>query len=256
MLKVYRLLTFAALIAGLMLTPARAAQTGASGPDAQIQADVQKALGGKRFKDVKVSSQNGVVTLSGTVAVYADKQEADKKAQRNKNAQSVENEIVVAGPAVDDNVLADKLARKIIFDRRDNSDVVFEAIHTSVKDGVVTLSGFAVNPSNKDYVVTAVANYPGVKDVIDHIEVVPQSRFDDRIRADARQAIYGARSLNRYYIDPAKPIRIIVVNGNLTLYGTVATQSDKDVANIQANTVPGVFKVVNNLQVAGAAPEK
>ena len=256
MLKAYRLLTFAVFTAGLMLMPARAAQTGASSPDTQIQANVQKSLGGKRFRDVKVASQNGVVTLSGTVALYADKQEADKKAHRNKDAQSVQNQIVVAGPTVADNVLADKLARKIVFDRRDNSDVVFEAISTRVKDGVVMLSGFAFNPSNKDYVISAMANYPGVKDVIDHIEVVPQSRFDDRIRADARQAIYGARSLNRYYIDPAKPIRIIVVNGNLTLYGTVATQSDKDVANIQANTVPGVFKVVNNLQVAGAAPEK
>ncbi len=41
-----------------------------------------------------------------------------------------------------------------------------------------------------------------------------------------------------------------MVNGNVTLSGVVDSQADKDVANIRANGVPGVFKVVNNLQVA------
>jgi hypothetical protein len=36
----------------------------------------------------------------------------------------------------------------------------------------------------------------------------------------------------------------------------VDNQGDKDVANIRANGVPGVFKVTNNLQVAGSQPEK
>ncbi len=66
----------------------------------------------------------------------------------------------------------------------------------------------------------------------------------------------GATQLNKYAIDPAKPIRITVVNGNVTLSGVVDSQADKDVANIRANTVSGVFKVVNNLEVAGGAPEK
>ena len=62
--------------------------------------------------------------------------------------------------------------------------------------------------------------------------------------------------MNKYAIDPAKPIRITVVNGNVTLYGVVDSQADKDVANIRANGVPGVFKVMNNLQVAGSSSEK
>jgi osmotically-inducible protein OsmY len=36
----------------------------------------------------------------------------------------------------------------------------------------------------------------------------------------------------------------------------VDSQTDKDVANIQANGVPGVFKVVNNLEVIGEGAEK
>ncbi|MCL2660555.1 MAG: BON domain-containing protein [Acidobacteriaceae bacterium] len=256
MLKVYRLLTFAALIAGLMLMPARAAQTGASSPDAQIQADVQKALGGKRFKDVKVASQDGVVTLSGTVHLYIDKHDADNKAQRSKDVKSVENQIVVAVPTVEDRVLEAKLARKIDSDRTDTSNVIYEAVITIVKDGVVTMNGYVSRPQDKDYVFGEVANYPGVKDVIDHIEVTSQSGGDNRIRTDAVRTIFSARQLSRYYSDPGKPIRIIVNDGTILLVGVVATQSDKDVAGTQANLVRGVSNVINNLDVAGAAPEK
>jgi len=40
------------------------------------------------------------------------------------------------------------------------------------------------------------------------------------------------------------------VNGNVTLNGVVNSQADKNVAGIRANSVPGIFKVTNNLQVA------
>jgi hyperosmotically inducible periplasmic protein len=42
----------------------------------------------------------------------------------------------------------------------------------------------------------------------------------------------------------------------VTLSGVVDSEADKDTANIRANGVPGVFKVVNNLQVASGAQEK
>jgi osmotically-inducible protein OsmY len=56
--------------------------------------------------------------------------------------------------------------------------------------------------------------------------------------------------LNRYEADPALPIRIVVDNGKLSLYGTVASKMDKEVAGIRAGEVFGVFKVQNNLVVA------
>jgi len=42
----------------------------------------------------------------------------------------------------------------------------------------------------------------------------------------------------------------VVDNGKLTLFGTVASKMDKDVAGIRASQVFGVFSVQNNLQVA------
>ena len=45
------------------------------------------------------------------------------------------------------------------------------------------------------------------------------------------------------------PIHIIVNNGNVTLEGVVASEADKNIAGLQANGVPGVFSVKNNLRV-------
>ena len=44
-------------------------------------------------------------------------------------------------------------------------------------------------------------------------------------------------------------IHIVVKGGHVTLEGTVATEADKDAANIRAKTVPNVFSVTDNLQV-------
>ena len=86
--------------------------------------------------------------------------------------------------------------------------------------------------------------------MVNNIAVAPVSIFDDRIRLSALRAIYRDPVLNRYAIDAALPIRIVVDNGKLTLYGTVLNTMDKQVAGIRASQIFGVFKVQNNLEVA------
>jgi osmotically-inducible protein OsmY len=245
------------LMAGVLLFtgPAKATAQGGSN-DAQIQADVTKALDNKRFKDVKASVRNGVATLTGTVDLYSAKLDADNRAHHRRNVKGVQNQIEVAGPTVEDTTLRDKLAEKLAYDRVGYGTTAFNAFTIGVQNGTVTLGGTAYGPSDKDSALSLVANYPGVKDVVDNIDVAPVSPMDDRIRLAEARAIYGFPQLNKYAIDPAKPIRITVVNGNVTLSGVVDSQADKDVANIRANGVPGVFKVVNNLEVASAPPEK
>jgi hypothetical protein len=91
---------------------------------------------------------------------------------------------------------------------------------------------------------------PGVKDVIDNVSIAPTSQFDDGIRLRVLRAVYGDPVLNKYAIDPARPIRIIVANGHVTLYGEVDSKMDKNVAGIRASGVFGAFTVDNKLQVA------
>ncbi len=168
---------------------------------------------------------------------------------------AVSNRITVgaAGDStpISDIELRNKLAEKLAYDRVGYGTTVYNSFTLGVQDGIVTLGGTAYGPTDKDSAVSLVTHYPGVKDVVDDIEVAPLSPNDDRIRINAARAIYGFPSLNRYAIDPAKPIRITVVNGNITLTGVVDSQADKDSAGIRANGVSGAFKVVNSLQVAG-----
>ena len=97
----------------------------------------------------------------------------------------------------------------------------------------------------------ALANrMPGVKDVVNEIKVLPLSGFDDQIRVRALRAIYRDPVLSRYAIDPARPIRIVVDNGHVALYGVVDNTMDKQVAGMRANQVFGAFSVQNNLEVA------
>lgn len=240
------------LLAGALIEPAALAQN----DDSHLQAEVQKALSNSRFKGIQVSVQNGIATLTGTVDVYATKMTADQKVHHVHDIKGVENEIQVAGSEVPDQELQAKLQKAIAYDMVGYGTTAFDAITVQVQNGVVTLGGHAYGPVDASDAVAIVANTKGVKDIIDDIQVDPVSMMDDRIRLAVFRKVYGSPMLNQYLIDPVKPIRIQVANGHVTLYGTVDTQAQKDAAGLAANTVPGVFSVTNDLQVANAPAEK
>jgi hyperosmotically inducible protein len=116
-------------------------------------------------------------------------------------------------------------------------------------DGTVTLMGQVVNPTLKSDAERALKRIEGVEKVVNNIEVLPTSPNDDRIRLAVYRAIYGHPALNLYQLRAVPPIHIIVKNGNVTLEGVVARQMDKQIAEMQAKSVPGVFSVTDNLRV-------
>ena len=126
---------------------------------------------------------------------------------------------------------------------------VFDNLEYRVDGGQVTLSGQVVRPTLKSGAENVVKNIEGVEKVPNNIEVLPLSPNDDRLRIAVYRAIYGHTALQRYSIRSVPPIHIIVKNGNVTLEGVVANEGDKNIANIQANGVSGVFSVKNNLRV-------
>ena len=115
----------------------------------------------------------------------------------------------------------------------------------------VILYGQVVEPSLKDSAEKVIRKIEGVERVENHIEVLPTSGNDDRLRRDLFIAIYRYGPLQHYGVGSNRPIRIIVNHGNVTLEGVVDRQSDKNLAGIRANGVPGVFSVQNNLVVPG-----
>ena len=74
-------------------------------------------------------------------------------------------------------------------------------------------------------------NLEGVEEVVNHIEVLPTSGNDDRLRLAVYRAIYRQGSLQLYSMRSLPPMHVIVKNGNVTLEGVVANEIDKNVAN-------------------------
>jgi hyperosmotically inducible protein len=126
---------------------------------------------------------------------------------------------------------------------------LFDNFAFKINGNHVTLYGQVVRPSLRADAERVVKAIPGVQTVTNEIEVLPPSSLDDRIRRAEARAIYGEVALSRYAHGPLSPIHIIVKNGNVTLEGVVANQTDRNIAGMQANGVPGVFSVTNNLRV-------
>jgi osmotically-inducible protein OsmY len=237
------------LAVGLMGAMALAQTPAATRYDNQIQTAVTQKLASKsQFADVKASVEDGIVTLTGTVDLYQGKLDAAKLARKAANAQGVRNLVTVAGPNVPDAQLEQKLAKKLTYVRV-GYDNTFDYFALGVKDGVVTVEGQDRTGIGRDEALADIANMAGVKDVIDNVSVAPVSLYDDGLRLRMMRAIYRDSVLSKYAMDPARPIRIIVTNGHVTLYGSVDSKMDKDVAGVRAGQIFGAFSVDNKLQV-------
>ena len=126
---------------------------------------------------------------------------------------------------------------------------VFDNLQFQINGSEVTLLGQTANPTLKHDAVDAVRQIPGVTQVNDNIELLPESPFDNGIRRAEYRKIYSAPSLQKYAEGTYPSIHIIVDNGHVTLVGTVNNQQDKQIAETRALQVPTVFSVKNELQV-------
>jgi osmotically-inducible protein OsmY len=245
----------AATLFSLPQAPLAAAQTAAAQAGNPATDAAAARLNKKQYRSVKVSVDQGIATLTGSVDLYEYKADAEKRVRKASGVTAVRNLIEVAGPAISDKDLQAKLAEKLAYDRVGYGNA-FNAITIGVERGVATVGGHARTDVDKDSALALVAITAGVRDVVDDIEVDPVSIMDDQTRMAVARAVYGYSSLNKYAIDPAKPIRISVQNGHVELYGVVDSQADKETAFIRANSVSGVFSVKNYLEVAGQPAEK
>jgi hyperosmotically inducible protein len=158
---------------------------------------------------------------------------------------------------------------------------VFDWITFGVQGKTIILKGYASRPTLKSDAENAVKRIKGVENVVNQIEVLPNSPNDDRIRAAVYNRIYTQPTLAKYNanqgslaraLGPGGPsvalmaggitndppigfhaIHIIVKNGNVALYGVVNNETDKAIAGMQANSAPGAFSVDNDLIVQGEA---
>ena len=153
---------------------------------------------------------------------------------------------------------------------------VFDYIVFRVDGGTVYLAGYSFDGRLKADAEMAVRRASGVLEVANRIEVLPASQNDDRIRWATFYRIYTDDFLSRYApggvygvlqelrdernfpgMQPVGryPIHIIVKNGRMMLLGVVDSSLDRQLADVRAREVSGVFEIENGLAVAGERHE-
>lgn len=131
---------------------------------------------------------------------------------------------------------------------------VFDNLAYSVNGGVVTLYGDVVRASTRSDAAGRVKGLAGVTRVVNNINVLPLSRFDDDIRRATFRSIANMGGLHRYLRGTNPSLHIVVNRGHVSLEGVVSGSGDRNLAYIAANRVPGVFSVRNNIRVEGEEP--
>ena len=128
---------------------------------------------------------------------------------------------------------------------------VFDFLQYQVNGTEVILSGhvISVHSTTREDAGNFVRKIPGVTKVVNNIEVLPPSPFDDQIRRAEYRTIFSQTDLGRYTLGAIPQVHIIVKNGHVSLEGIVMNQMDRNIAGIVANSVPGVFSVENHLQI-------
>lgn len=165
-------------------------------------------------------------------------------AQQNQNGQHYD--AFIPGPAQQANLIKQVRRQLVMLPYY----TIFDDLGFRVNGSTVTLVGAVTNPVLKSDAENVTKQVEGVQTVINDIKVLPVSPMDWRIRRAEYRAIYGDPALaSRYCCQALPPIHIIVENGHVTIEGVVQNQFDKNVVGVRAKSVPGVFSVVNNLQV-------
>jgi hyperosmotically inducible protein len=127
---------------------------------------------------------------------------------------------------------------------------VFDNLEYQIDGSTVTLYGQVVQATTRKDAERRVSRVAGISRVVNRIEVLPVSPFDDSIRARTYRALFGWNSPLFMYGRGVNPsIHIVVNGGHVSLEGVVSNEGDRNLAYMLANGVPGVFSVKNNLQV-------
>ena len=259
------------LIVGLIAVLGMASiAAGGSLTDQQIGRQIERRLSKDAFRNVNVSVQASVVSLSGTVPSLWAKEAALAKARELADVTSVVSDALDIERAESDLAIAEQLGKKIrrvsipgpagpnagadiqeaIYGHTSNSFYgIFDYVDGWIDDGVVTLTGYVTHEYKAGKMVELVSRVEGVREIQNQIDVLPVSSFDDQLRARIARHIYG--DVLTPHMRIAAPIHIIVDSLRVTLAGTVFSEVEKRQAEHLARRTFGVLSVQNNLEVQG-----
>ncbi|MEY4345678.1 MAG: hypothetical protein RL032_1510 [Pseudomonadota bacterium] len=210
--------------------------------DIQLQQDVMAELQWEpsiHAAQIGVEVADGVVTLSGEVATYAEKCEAERAAQRVFGVKALAVNLRVQLAALGERSDVD-IARTV--------ENVLEwmtlgnkgSVQVMVEDGWITLTGTVDWQYQQDAASFAVRHLMGVRGVSNQIVIKPKVSLS-AVKADIEAA------LTRRALADAGKISVTIEGAEVTLSGQVNSWGERDSARNSAWGTPGVRNVVDNM---------
>jgi osmotically-inducible protein OsmY len=249
---IYLEVAFAFMAAMLLVnSPAHASVT-----DDRIQSSAQDSYVYKTYlKDdsIKTISNDGVVTLTGTVSEASHKSLAQETVESLPGVKSVDNQLVISGdqPAENsDGWLSMKVKGALLFNRN------VSAVNTQVyvTDGVVTLKGQADSQAQKDLTGEYAKDIDGIKGLNNEMTIGqavnrPDQQPKDNKVDDASITAQVKMAFLTHHSTSAFKTGVETSNGIVTLSGNATSGAGKDMATKVASDINGVTSVVNNMTI-------
>jgi osmotically-inducible protein OsmY len=216
------------------------------GKDSQLQSAVMDELRWEpsiNAADIGVAAKEGVVTLTGFVRSYPEKQSAERAAKRVAGVKAVAEEIEVRLPGIYERTDAD-VAKSAVAALVWNVTLPRDSVKVMVEHGWVTLEGEVGWQYQREAAEDAVRNLLGVKGVSNLVQI--RAIVDTaHLKANIEQALIRNAQFD------ARQINVEAVNGKVILRGQVRSWAEKEEAEHVAWSAPGVTKVENAVTVSG-----
>ena len=263
-----------ALLAVLALSLPIAAHA-ASRPDSWITMKAKTALylaDDVQGSSINVDTINGRVSLFGKVRSEQEKAKATAEVRKVEGVVDVKNYLQIVPPAKEAHVQRSDDAIKSDVASALKSDPVLDNSNISVKSvnkGVVLLAGKAASWNDNVRALHLTSGKPGVVRIVSEIEVRDEVadgdfRLDEATKPDPAKQSVGS-VMNDLWITsaakmklaadsrtPATEINVDTVDGTVTLFGMVPTPESKSAAQEVVQSVSGVKKVENKLEIVTA----
>jgi len=201
--------------------------------------------------NIIVHSQDGIVTLTGTVADDNHKLLAQDTVENFPDVKSVDNQLQVKSlPAeYSDAWVGLKVKAALLFHRNVSS----VRTQVDVKDGIVTLSGDADTEAQKELTAEYARDVDGVKGVNNNIVIKQMDQNSSPSMSttidDASITAQIKMTLLVHQSTSAIRTHVKTENGVVTLTGTAHNDAEKSLVTKIVSDINGVKDVRNNMDV-------